>query len=183
MIKGINLTTTVSFIEEEFGESAKEAWLEGLDDETRHAFQYALASSWYPLELFWTNGLNACRRFAPDRLIEVVRKWGQHSAKTQLTGIYRLLLKLGSPNMMLSAAPKMWGTFNNEGTISAPVNEKGHGVVKIEGMSLRDPLFGENLSGWIEETIRLTGIKNVTTTVIQSPRDDKNFYELSISWS
>jgi hypothetical protein len=183
MIKGTMLMTTISFIEEEFGESAKEEWLESLDAETQHTFRYALATSWYPMELFWKNGMVACQRFAPGRLVEVMRKWGAHCANAQLTGIYRLLVRLGSPNMMLSSAPRMWGTFNSEGTISAPVNEKGRGIVKLEGLPLREPLFGENTAGWVEEAIRLSGVKRVTVIVTQTPRVGNDFYEWSLEWS
>jgi uncharacterized protein (TIGR02265 family) len=183
MIKGMALTTTTSFVEEEFGKPAKEEWLESLDNETQHAYRFALATSWYSMDLYWKGGMAACQRFAPGRIAETMRKWGAHTARSQLTGIYRLLLKLGSPNKMLSSAPRMWGTFNSEGTISVPVNEKGSAVLRLEGLSLHDPLFGESLAGWMEEAIRLSGAKRVAATVTQTPRTDKDFFEFSIDWS
>jgi hypothetical protein len=174
---------TTSFVEKEFGPDAREEWLDSMDDEAQHAFRFPLATSWYPLDLYWTGGMAACQRFTPGRLGETMRKWGAHAANTQLTGIYRLLLKFGSPNLMLSAASRMWGTFNSEGSMSAPINEKEHAVLKLENFPLRDPLFGQLLAGWVEEAFRLSGKKTVTATVTQAPIADRDFFELSLSWS
>lgn len=183
MVKGIVLVMTVDFVEKEFGEAAKAEWLAALSEDDRHSFEYPMATSWYPLDLFWSGGMAACERFAADRLPEVTRRWGAHGARMQLTGIYRLLLKLGSPNMMLSSAPRMWGTFNSEGTILAIRNEKGCGIVRLEDFSLKAPLFGEQMAGWMGEAILLSGKRDVQVAVTQTPSSGNDYFEFELTWT
>jgi hypothetical protein len=176
------LLGTVDFVATEYGEAAKEAWLNALEEEIQHAHRYPLASSWYPLKTYWKAGVAACREFAPDSLTEAVRKWGAHGAQVQLTGIYRIFLKVGSPNMMFRLAAKIWKIYYSEGTMVIPVNEKGHVVAQLRDFSIQDPLWGESCAGWIARAVQLTGKKNTQVTVTQTPRGDEGFFEFSISW-
>jgi len=185
-IKGTALITTVDYVTRTFGEASCEEWLSQLDKETEYALRYPLASSWYPVEqMYLVPGIEACRRFTTTTLESAVRQWGAHGAERELSGVYRVLLKIGSPGMMVSAASKTWRTYYSEGKLRILDNRKGFALLRTEDVPIETPLWGEVTAGWMARALQLTNASDPSVVVSRTSKEEdsgENCFEFVLSW-
>jgi hypothetical protein len=129
-------------------------------------------------------GRRACEIFFPDNLKEGARRWGEFNAKREMTGIYKLILKIGSPNMMISLASQTWKMYYSEGAMDCIVNEKGRAVMRTRDVPIRDSLWGHHSAGWMQQGLILAGGKNGTVTVMQKPGNNPGIddFEFTYLW-
>ena len=104
-VKGTAIITVPLFIKDRFGEGGLNQWIGALTPEARQVYPASvLVSSWYPLKEFLIEPLHKmCDLFCAGDL-KGARESGRFSADYSLKGIYRIFVKLGSPEFMLRRA-------------------------------------------------------------------------------
>jgi hypothetical protein len=156
-VKGSALAPTLRFIRETFGEIGLERVLHGLSPEDQNILQHdMLASSWYPFSLM-VRFMRESERCFGAQSPRLLRDMGRAAADYNMTTIYRIFFKLGSPQFTLSRAARVFGNFYDTGDLEAIVNEKGHAICELRGFGEPAPEFCERLIGWMEHLIALTG--------------------------
>ncbi len=106
------------------------AFLEALSPEMRAYFgNVFLASSWYDLLALASAG-HVCARTLGMRYRAFVAMRSRHQAQLDLTGMYRMLLRLASPRMVASRIPKVMAQYLDFG--SSRVLDESDGGVTFE---------------------------------------------------
>jgi hypothetical protein len=156
-VKGSGLASTLRFVRDRFGKDGLEQVLSGLSTEDQAVLKGdLLVSSWYPLSLMLRLMRESHRCFAPQTQ-RIHRETGRSSADYNMTTIYKIFFKLGSPQYTISRAAGLFGSFYDTGSMEAIVNDKGHAVLELKGFAEPAPEVCERLGGWIERVIELTG--------------------------
>lgn len=132
-VKGSALAPTLRFIRETFGDIGLERVLHGLSPEDQNILQHdMLASSWYPFSLM-VRFMRESERCFGAQSPRLLRDMGRAAADYNMTTIYRIFFKLGSPQFTLSRAARVFGNFYDTGDLEAIVNEKGHAICELRG--------------------------------------------------
>jgi hypothetical protein len=178
-IKGICLLSSVKYVTSVFGDAAYQQWSDGLKEETQRKLRFTDSSSWYPIdEMFLLPGRRLCELFHSSDVEGGARAWGHFAATCELTGIYKLLLKIGSPGAMIAVSNVTWKTFYDKGALLPILNEDGRAVLRTRDVPITDPIWGHYASGWLEEALFLTGEKNGSVSVTHKMDD----FEFSVRW-
>ena len=156
-VKGTALGPSLRFIRETFGEIGLERVILGLSPEDQSVLQHdLLASSWYPFSLM-VRFMRESERCFGTHSPHLLRDMGSAAAGYNMTTIYRIFFKLGSPQFTLARAARVFGNFYDTGDLEAIVNEKGHAICELRDFGEPAPEFCERLMGWMEHLITLTG--------------------------
>ena len=101
-VKGTAVETIPLFIKSRFGEQEFKRWLDTQAPESHEIFRSnILASAWYPLkEGLIDPTLKFCDLFYAGRIDGAVEQ-GRFSAEHGLKGVYRLFVRLASPEMLV----------------------------------------------------------------------------------
>ena len=182
-IKGSGITALTNFVEDRFGEAALEAWIETLSDNQQPVLRSAFASSWYDyVEMYLEPMRLMCEHFFSDNTTEGARALGLSAAETQLTGVYRILLKLGSPNMMISAAGKTWIMLHSAGKLVPVVNEKGNATIRTKDIPEFNSLVAEVTAAWMEKALEMAGGNDARVVFSKKEDADGPYFEFELTW-
>ena len=181
--KGSTVVALSQFVTARFGDEGFEKWLSYLSEETQHSLRYPLATSWYSAQETIVRPTRCmCELFFSEDLVFGARQLGAFSAEHHLTRIYRILLKIGSPNIMISMAKKSWRMFFSEDRLDIIRNEKGHAVMQMHGIPITDILWGEGIAAWFEKALILAGAKEVSASVTQTSVLAGSRFEFQLKW-
>ncbi len=181
-VKGSVIAATVDFARARFGDEGCNQWLAALPSDSQEIVRTPLASSWYDL----TCGLIAPTRVLCDLFMNgrasATREIGRYSADKTLTGIYRVLLKLGSPSFTCKKAPIAMMTLYRPGKATVVALGEGTCTVRVHNLGDTGGFVEERMVGFVARALELAGGKAVD--VSWRPSDDEaNARDVLMLWS
>jgi hypothetical protein len=89
---------------------------------------------------------------------------GRSSARNDLQGIYRKLLKLGDPDATLRRGPALWQAYHDTGTVS--LSWEGENLVRVSlaEYGLRAAEMCGVFGGYYHELLHLSGARDISIT-------------------
>lgn len=157
--KGSLILGRLQYVEKTYPASW-EQYTDELEPGTREAIRAGLLkSSWYPIEMLLSVGDVAERMFGSGDH-EVIRKMAAYSARVNMPTVYKVFLRLGSPEFMVSRLPRIWSTLYDSGAMTGHV--VGHSaIVELRDFGHPDRGLCQGMSGFMEECLRIIGMKHV----------------------
>lgn len=159
-IKGSSLKSTNDFVKENFPDRYSE-WLENLPQESKILFSdIILITDWYPpqeglviptktiAKLFYNNNESLAS-------FEI----GKFSAKTGLTGIYNLFIKIASPSFILKRASSMFTTYYSHTNFDIIESDKSMAKMQISGFKIDEILIFDRTEGWTNQLGDIINVK------------------------
>lgn len=133
---------------------------DGLEAPVREHFERALATDWMAVDEVATIYAAAAPALHPDRALPV-RALGRDLARTHLTGIYRVLLRLATAEMIVGQTARLWSTYNGKGQLRVVRSGPGAARLVLEDYPEYPAVVRESLCGYIVGAVELTGASNV----------------------
>jgi len=131
-VKGTVIVFLPTFMKEKFGAAKYEEWKAALPPKSQAIYnKQILASAWYPLEDAFNVPLSKiCEMFYNNNPKEV---WniGRYSADFGLKGVYKILIRLGSPEALAKRASSVIEKYYQPSKIEChkvPLLEYSHRV-------------------------------------------------------
>ncbi len=181
-IKGTAVKPTIEFIKDKFPDRYYE-WLEKLPKESADIIKNPItASAWYPInestitptrilaELFYNNSYDAAREV------------GRYSATKSLSGVYKVFIRIATPNFLISRTANVFGSYYKPSKIKFEVLNDNSATLIIYKFDEVDELMLHRIAGWIERAFELTSRKNVNAEVIKTTVNDEIVYKILASW-
>jgi hypothetical protein len=155
-----------------------------LKGETRTLFEQEtiLPTSWYSLDAF-VEFLEIDIKVTAHGNEQELVKWTEMVVERQLSGIYKVFIRLGTPHFVLNRLAVIHQTYFRGVAIEVSLPSTGKATIKYTGFAKQHRLVGLIIIGFYRKALELSGAKEVTAKFTTSIEDDKGYCELSLSWS
>lgn len=181
-VKGTLISGTMHFIKTYFGASGLKAVIDKLPEEEQKILNINIPSSmWYPFELYHNLSKTTIDHFYNGD-VKKARLIGEFTAIEYFKSPYRIHVKLGTPEIVVNKAPKVFSGYFDQGEMILTEQSKGKLVIEIRNIPLADELFVERISGWMAKMIEICGGKNVKVENEIIERDAKKVILFRGKW-
>jgi hypothetical protein len=182
-VKGTAIISIPLFIKERFSVGGLNQWIDALTPEARKVYPASvLVSSWYPLKELSIEPLRKmCGLFYAGDL-KGARESGRFSADYSLKGIYKIFVKLGSPEFMLRRAGTILPIYYTPSEMKVVECRKGQGIMQITKFPDMDQLLEIRIAGWMERAIEISGGKQPNIKITQSLTAGDPLSEFLATW-
>lgn len=155
-IKGTSLTSTYDFVKNTFPLRLDE-WLQDLPTRSRELYtKMILATHWYPIQegmIIPTKSI--AKLFYDGNEKKASYNIGLYSADEGLKGIYKIFIKIASPNYVLQRSSRIFKTYYDPIEISIIEDEDKHVILQINDIDENYKLLFDRISGWIFRILEL----------------------------
>lgn len=181
-IKGTVLLDTLAAIRARAGEAELAKIRSLLSEPSRKVFESAIqASSWYPLDVF-AEFLEVDLRETANGDREVLIKRSEKVIETQLRGIYRIFVALGSPRFVITRISAVHATYFR-GIQIVPEMDKQSATIKYIGFGKQHGIMECGIIGFFRKALEISGAKQVKLEFSVPISRGEAYSELTITWA
>jgi len=160
-IKGFGIKSVLKYIEENYGEEA----FKNLKNKVRNELKEFLSikiipSEWYSFSNF-VYLLEDIDKIFGTGDFKICKEIGKYNVRYELSTIHAILLKFITIEKILKTGSNLWERYFNCGNLKVEILEKGKAIVRIYNFNPISKAFCAELSGWMEEILKLAGAKSV----------------------
>lgn len=167
-IKGIAVKSTPEFVKNNFHKQYNE-WLKALPQKSQTLFNNPVYSTkWYDLQdsvIIPTK--KAGDFFFNGNSRKAAKEIGIYSAKIALTGVYKIFIRISSPNFVLSRARKIFASYYQPAEIILAEVKENSSIFHFKQFSVEDRLIVYRIAGWMEGAFKVLNCKDFTVKVSQ----------------
>jgi hypothetical protein len=186
-IKGSALIHTRTYLSKSWGSELTAALVAKLSPANREIFNGQLSSyGWYPVAV-WNAVTEEAARWPGKSGLGVVRDIATYVAQQDLTLAHKVLLKLGTPALMMRQASILWrGYFSGGELVAEQVADRQFRMILHLGTDPQtDPgriTCREAVPGWHENAIRLAGGYAGRSMHVKCRFEGHPVCEFDVSW-
>ncbi|MCK5536753.1 MAG: hypothetical protein KAI79_07990 [Bacteroidales bacterium] len=105
---------------------------------------------------------------------------GRYSAEQSFNGVFRVLLVVISPNMLIQRASRLLGTFYKPSTTKIKKLAKKHIQMSV-GMEVKSEIIEYRIAGWVQRAIEIANGSNVSVEIYKSfaKGDEQLVYDIN----
>jgi len=160
-------------------------FLDSLSESSKQIMgEVIIINYWYPIYEAYYFPLEAIRTlFFEGDTQKCATNIGRFSAQTALTGIYKIFLKLGSPNHIIQRATKIFSTYFNPAHLVVVDHSHKNCVFRVTEFGKMQEIAEYNILGWCEMALELSGCKNLKIQILSSISSGDPYTEYRASWA
>lgn len=156
-VKASAVTARLQFLEARFGRDARSRLVASLAPEHRRVLDDGvLPHQWVPFELFVALNVAIDRAHGKGDLA-LCEELGAFGAEANLTTLYRVFYKLGTPMFIFRKAARLWEVHYDSGRLIP--TEDGPTTARLKIVDFETPHRAHCLSvlGWARRSVELSG--------------------------
>ncbi len=181
-VKGTSVQATRAFVETTFGSKAYANWLAALSPSAQQIYGAPLATAWYPAQESILEPLRLiCTMFYGGDL-KGARDTGRFAADRALRGVYKLFLKLGSPEFIVSRIPRLFEYYYRPGKVVIASMAKGRAVFLLPNFPEYAGVWETRMAGYVERALEISGVAKVDVKVLKASGSDMPNIEVEFTW-
>ncbi len=164
--KGTTVKALKDYITETHGSEGCRRWLESLPPASQAVFaQGLLPSRWYPFEDAMQQPLVAMGRMFYGGNSDGAWQEGRYTAETNLRGVYRVFIKVASPQSLVKNTASLWRSYY-DGSTARVLESNGNGaVLLLQDIEPACAEFDHHVAGWIERALEICGSSRTGFTI------------------
>lgn len=183
LVKGRVLIDAVAVARELRGQTAVDALVATLDAEAQEVLRGTLlANDWCPLDVL-TSFMAASVRMHNGGDESVIVARSERVVEQQLGGIYRIFIRLGSPEFIVKRLGAIHQTYFEHVRVSPSFAEERRARVRYTGFQPQHRLMEHAIVGFYRKALQLSGAKDVTATIATPLSAGRGILEVEIAWS
>jgi hypothetical protein len=160
-VKGNLLAARPRYVREQWGEEAVRDVSSRLDTSVRQLFDRAiLPFSWYSFSDLAAIDKAIVQGPMGGRVADM-KHFGATIARYDLSSLYKMLFKLGSPEFVMKRVGVVYRTYIKGGGIAAADVRRGEAIVRLTDGSLPNYFCTHGVPGWFTAALELSGGKSV----------------------
>jgi hypothetical protein len=178
-VKGTAVEILPKFVVKRFGKEYLNRWKDLLSEEAREEFSSGILSSrWYPLKSLLVDPTSRLGELLYGSDLIGALEIGRFSAEYALKGVYKLFVKLGSPETLIARASTILPTYYRPCAMEVVEVSSGRGTVRITDFAEMHPIIELRIKGWIEKALELSGCNNINVAIPRSLTNNDPYTEL-----
>ena len=180
-VKGTAVGSIPEFVRKNFG-SRFDEWFGSLSSASSEIMKGSLASSWYPLqEAVVEPTQKICDLFYSGK---EKGAWdaGRFSADHGLKGVYKVFVKMGSPEFLISRASKVFASYYRPCEIKVADHTSKRSVVHIVQFPQPNKLIESRIAGWMERALEISGCMQPRLKIHRSLAKGDSVTEFIAEW-
>ena len=182
-VKGTAVASIPAFVKEKHGDDGYQQWMSALPEKTRDAmYGPIMVSSWYPLHQMLVEPTKAICDLFYDGSMEGAVKQGRFSAEKGLRGVYRLFVRISTPEFIISKAGQILPTYYRPASITVPEHSHGSAIVRITEFPEPSTVVEHRMVGWMEQALAICGVKSVKSQITTSMTSGSEHTEFNLTW-
>jgi len=182
-VRGEALISLPLFIIKKFGSKEHVRWLCALEPETRQVFSRPInKSDWFPLKETLVEPTQKMRELFFKDHLQGAFECGRYSAEYGLKGIYKVLVKMSSPDILINRAGKVLNNYYKPCEIEVFTHEKSSATLRITEFKDMSPCIEQRIAGWMHRPVEITGSGRVQVKISKSLTENDPFTEFHVSW-
>jgi hypothetical protein len=181
-IKGSAVLDSITGIKKRDGDRGFAEIVAQVDEETKKLLQSVISSSsWYSLDLFLRFLAVELKKSAQGNEQVLITR-SEKVVERQLRGVYKIFVKMGSPEFLMKRIAAVHATYFNGVAIDFKLVSPGNAVIRYTGFEPQHRLIGFTLIGFFRKALELSGAKDRQVRFTTPIEDGKGFAELAVSW-
>lgn len=181
-IKGTSLIDTVKAVSARGGEGVLARIVAQLNGEARQIFEGPIHPwDWYSLDAY-ADFLEANIRETANGNPEVLIGRSEKVIESQLRGVYRVFIKLGSPGYVVKRIASAHQTYF-DGIDIIPEVEDNRATIKYIGFKKRHRILEYTIVAFHRKALEISGAKQITVSFSVPISDDTPYSEVTITWA
>jgi len=182
-IKGTAVLDTIRAIKERAGAGEFEKITALLDDDTKKIFQGPISpSSWYSFDAFARFLELDIRETAGGNEEELIKR-SETVIERQLRGIYKIFVRLGSPEFVIRRIAAVHSTYFDGVQIIPEMKGPNSAAIQYVGFSRHHRIIGFALIGFFRKALEISGAKQIDVHFRVPIEAGEKYCELVLSWA
>jgi hypothetical protein len=181
-IKGVVFRAFMRFLRDGYGEEAVTRVLSLLPPELADKLRADIlfTGNWYPLA--WYRQMHAAAQEATGAGSELARAKGHAGVTRDLSGIYKIFLRIVSPEFVIGRSAQLFNLYYDTGTMEVLDKRNGGARARWRGCVGFDHNIWVDVLGGCEAALTAAGAKNVRLTVVSGGREGDENMEAEARW-
>jgi len=181
-IKGTAVLDALEAIKARAGKAGLDKIISHLDPEAREIFQRPISpSSWYSCDAF-SRFLEAdIRETAGGNEQELVKR-AEAVIEKQLSGIYKMFVRLGSPEFVIRRIAAAHSTYFDGVQIIPEMKGPKSATIQYVGFSRNHRVMGFAVIGFFRKALEISGAKKFDVRFTVPIEAGQKFCELTLTW-
>ncbi len=186
--KGSLLIHTRSYVEQKFGSGVWSSLVDEASDTDRTILEgVVLQAGWYPIGTINRLVDRVCHEHGGANPNEEMRRLSAFIADSDLGSVYKLVLKMGSPEFLVKRTGSLWRRYFDTGSMRATQVAERHWRLELR-MALGEEeapnaLFcGPGCPAWIAMGMRLTGAEGARVEHVDCRHTNGDHCTYEVTW-
>ena len=181
-IKGTAVLDALEAIKARAGKAELDKIISHLDPETREIFKRPISpSSWYSCDAFARFLEADIRETAAGNEQELIKR-AEAVIERQLSGIYKMFVRLGSPEFVIRRIAAVHSTYFDGVQIIPEMKGAKRATIQYVGFSPKHRIMGFAILGFFRKALEISGAKKVDVRFTVPIEAGEKFCELALSW-
>lgn len=164
--KGTTVRTLKEYVTETHGSDGYRRWLESLPPASQAVFgQRLLPSNWYPFEDAVLRPMVAMGSMFYGGDPGGAWREGRYTAAKDLRGVYRVFVRVASPEFLMRNTAVMWSTYYHGSEARLIEGRNDGAVMELSGIEPASRDFDHHVAGWIEQALEICGCSQIRFTI------------------
>jgi uncharacterized protein (TIGR02265 family) len=160
------------------GRGTEAGLLAALSPEAQRVYRTVAASAWIALPIAFEIYSQAALRMYPTEH-EPERRLGREIGRIQMTGIYKVFLRIATPEFLVRRVTHLWRTFYDCGQAGIEALTRDSGVLVVKEFPELVHSQREYIAGYLIALLELTGARGVRVSVLEN---DPQAWRWLLSW-
>ncbi len=183
LVKGSALIDAIAVVRRRYGEPGVQAVLATLEGEAQELLRgKLLANDWYPLDVM-TSFMAAGIRIHSGGDETVVIDRAERVVERQLGGIYRIFIRLGSPEHIIRRLGAIHQTYFEHVQVEPSFTEERRARIRYTGFGPQHRIMEPAIVGFYRKALQLSGAKDVMARITAPLSEQNRMLEVEIAWS
>lgn len=183
-VKGTAVKSIKDYVEKKYNNQFND-WIQSLPESSRTIMGGGIfANKWYPMKDAAVEPTKAIAKlFYKNNIEKAAIEAGRFSAEMGLKGVYKIFVRVASPNYIMQRAGRVFTSYYSPSDI-AVVNSHDKGLtLHITKFPEPEEVIEYRIAGWCERALEFTNCKNVKANITKSLAKGDNLTEIVITWN
>jgi len=183
-VKGTAVKSIKEFVEYKYRAQLNQ-WILSMPESSQDIMNTAIyANNWYPMRAAAVEPTKALAKvFYNNDQKKAALESGRYSADAALKGVYKIFVRIASPNYIMERAGRVFTSYYSPSDIQV-VDKHDKGLtLHITKFPEPEEVIEYRIAGWCERALEFTNCKNVKANITKSLAKGDKLTEIVITWN